>query len=246
MDDLRLGRLVRALRQERRWRQSDLGRRAGVDRTVVSEIELGRASEHRLGTLRAVLGAFGGGLDLSIRGLGVRAERLLDEHHARLVGATAAWLTTLGWRVQAEVSYSEWGERGSIDLLALHASTGNLLVIEIKTELVSIEATIRKHDEKTRLGRIVADRRLGWRPTAIGRLLVLPDDRTQRRRVVVHHNVLDLAYPERNVRVRAWCRSPSGSGAFSGLMFLTDDAPGRTTARRGRRERVRIPRADEG
>jgi transcriptional regulator with XRE-family HTH domain len=231
--------MVRALRQERRWRQADLGRRAGVGRTVVSEIELGRASEHRLGTLRAVSGALGGRLDVSIRGVDARAERLLDERHARLVGTTAAWLKRVGWTVEAEVSYSEWGERGSIDLLASHPRVGALLVVEVKSELISVEATLRKHDEKVRLARIIAERRSGGRVANVARLLVLPEESRQRRLVAAHAAVLDLAYPERGRAVRSWCRRPCGP--MSGLLFSSYAAPGGSARSAGTRERVRRP-----
>ena len=137
----------------------------------------------------------------------------------------------------SEVSYSEWGEQGSVDLLAWHESTANLLVVEIKTELASVEATLRKHDEKVRLAPSVAAGRFGWRPASVGRLLVFPEDRTERRRVAAHASVMDGAYPMRSREVRAWCRWPSGP--MAGLMFLTDSASSRRTVGRGRRERVR-------
>lgn len=242
MDDLRLGRLVRVMRHRRRLRQADLARRAGVGRTAVSAIELGRARDLRLGTIRAVAGGLGAGLEVAVHGLGAEVDRVLDERHARLVGAVAAWLSAVGWEVRAETSYSEWGERGSIDLLGWHASTRTLVVVEVKTDLVSVEATLRKHDEKARLAPLVVARRWGWRPLTVAGMLVLPTDRTQRRRVAEHAAVLDLAYPARSRRMRAWCRRPFG--AISGLVFLTDVAPGGSTTRSGRGERVRRPSAE--
>ena len=182
MDDARLGRLIRVVRQRRGWRQTDLAAKASVGKTLIAEIESGRLEGIGLARMRKVVGAFGLSLELTIRGLGADVDRLLDERHASLLGACAAWLKSLGWLTVAEVSYSEWGERGSIDLLAWHAPTATLLVIEIKTELVSVEATLRKHDEKVRLAPTIA-RRLGWYPTSVARLLVLPDLRTEHRRV---------------------------------------------------------------
>lgn len=240
MDDLRFGRLVRVLRRRRRWRQADLARRARVGRTVMSTIELGRARSLRLGTLGAVAGELGASLEITTRGLGADVERVLDERHARLVGATASWLASLGWQVQAEVSYSEWGERGSIDVLAWQVAARALLVVDVKTELASVEATLRKHDKKVRLAPGVAARRWAWRPTAVARLVVLPADRTQRRRVAAHAAVLEPAYPARTHAMRAWCRRPSGT--LSGLMFVPDVASGGTRPRVGRGERVRLPR----
>ena len=80
---------------------------------------------------------------------------------------TLGLLGAAGWMVRPEVSYSEWGERGSIDLLGWHASTRSLLIVEVKSELASVEETLRKHDEKVRLGSVVASRRLGWSPLTV-------------------------------------------------------------------------------
>jgi transcriptional regulator with XRE-family HTH domain len=235
MDDARLGRLVRALRQRRGWRKVDLARHAGVGLSTVANIEFGRISVMQVSSLRAVLAAFGLSYESSVRGMGANEDRLLDQEHATLVGECASWLAGVGWEVRAEISYSEFGERGSIDLLAWHTSSASLLVIEVKTELASIEATLRKLDEKVRLAPAIA-RRLGWRPGSVSRLVVLPDDRTQRRRVTMHASVLDRAFPMRTQRVRAWSRAPTGT--LEGLMFLAR-RDGRNVARRSRRERIR-------
>jgi hypothetical protein len=45
-------------------------------------------------------------------------DRLLDDRHAATIEAVALILRTRGWLVIPEASYSEWGERGSIDILA--------------------------------------------------------------------------------------------------------------------------------
>lgn len=173
-----------------------------------------------------------------VRGLGADEDRVLDQRHATLLGACAKWLETQGWEVVAEVSYSQWGERGSIDLLAWHAITRSLLVIEIKSELASIEATVRKLDEKARLAPGIA-RTLGWSARSVSRLLVLPDDRTQRRRVLAHAAVLSRAYPVRSRGLRAWCRAPVR--AVAGLLFLTNSSHQDRMVGKGRRARVRLP-----
>lgn len=192
----------------------------------------------RVATIRKIVAVFGLTFEGALRGLGADADRLLDERHAALLGACAEWLGRLGWRSVSEVSYSEWGERGSVDVLAWHESTANLLVVEIKTELASVEATLRKHDEKVRLGPAVAAKRFGWQPTSVGRLLVFPDERTERRRVAAHASVLDGAYPLRAYDARRWCRSPSGP--MAGVVFLPDSGTtGRMTSR-SRQGRVRV------
>ncbi len=242
MDDPRLGRLIRLLRQRRGWRQVDLARTAGVGRSVVSDMELGRLNGMSVATLRRVAAAFSLTLEGTLRGLGADADRLLDQRHAALVEACAAWLARLGWQTIAEASYSEWGERGSVDLLAWHPASGSLLVVEVKSELASLEETLRKHGEKVRLATAIA-RPLGWHPVSLGRLLVLPEDRTERRRVQAHDAVLRAAYPCRGRTVRAWCRSPNGP--LAGLVFLTNSAGSGRIAGSRRRRRVRLAASDE-
>ena len=191
-----------------------------------------------LNTLRQITSALGFGMDVTPRGLGADADRLLDQGHATLMGATAKWLDGLGWKPVAEVSYSEWGERGSIDLLAWHEATATILVIEIKTELVSVEATLRKLDEKVRLAPRIALSRFGWRATVASRLLVFPDSRSERRRVAAHDAVLDGAFPIRSYAARRWCRSPVG--AVAALLFMPDGDGRGSRSRSGHVARVRI------
>ena len=238
MDDQKLGRLIRAVRHRRGWRQVDVAVRSGVSASTISRLEAGRIGRLRIDTLRDVAAAFSLSYEGMLRGLGADEDRLLDQRHAELLGACAKWLERLGWFVVVERSYSEWGERGSIDILAWHAPTRSVLVIEIKSELVSIEATLRKLDEKVRLAPKIA-RSLGWDPATISRLLVLPDDRTQRRRVQAHAAILERALPVRSRAARAWCRTPAAP--MAGLLFLPTMHPLHRKAANGRRERIRTP-----
>lgn len=242
MDDARLARLIRVLRHQRGWRQADLAARAGVGSDAVVRFEAGRLGQMQMSTIRAIVAAVGLSYEGAVRGLRASEDRLLDERHATLSGGCATWLTSLDWLMRSEISYSEWGERGSVDLLAWHAATRSLIVIEIKTELASIEATLRKLDEKTRLASAIV-RPFGWRPASVSRLLVLPEDRTQRRRVVAHASILEAAFPLRTRAVRTWCKAPAG--LIAGLMFLASPPTARTVpgrAGRVRRRRVSPPR----
>jgi len=211
------------LRHRRGWRQADLAALAGVSQDVVSLIERGRLDLVSLEKIRRIALELDAEFVLQLRWRGGDLDRLLDEGHASMVGRTAGLLRSLGWEVGAEVSYSIYGERGSIDLLAWHEASRTLLVIEVKTELVSLEETLRKHDEKARLARRVAEEQLGWRPRAVGRLLILPDHITARRRVARHAAVLEVAYPARGSAVRAWLRGPEPQ--MSGLIFPDDGRP---------------------
>jgi hypothetical protein len=183
--------------------------------------------------LQAVAAALDAELALTLRWRGGDLDRLLDEGHARLVGLVLANLVRLGWEARPEVSYAIFGERGSVDILARHPSTGTLLVIEVKTELVSIEETLRKHDEKVRLGPRIARERFGWHAVEANRMLVLPAASTARRRVDRQANVLTSAYPARGATVRRWLRDPVGR--LAGIQFVDLASAGAGPARSRRR-----------
>ncbi|MGH2511753.1 MAG: helix-turn-helix domain-containing protein [Candidatus Limnocylindrales bacterium] len=236
MENLRIGRLVRTVRHRRRWRQVDLANRAGTSRTIVARVELGLLDSMPLGTIRRALAPLGISIDIGLRGPCADLDRVIDEVHAALLGICAAWLNGLGWQTILEVSFSEWGERGSIDLLAWHEATATLLVVEIKTELVTVEGTLRTLDAKVRLAPAIVAQRFGWRPAHVARLLVLPDERTERRRVARHGVVLQDAFPDRGYAVRRWCASPAGP--LAGLLFMSS-AGRRHGPLHGRQERIR-------
>jgi len=46
-----------------------------------------------------------------------RLDRLIDERHAALLGQTVQLFRGAGWEVDVEVSFSIFGERGSLDVL---------------------------------------------------------------------------------------------------------------------------------
>ena len=240
MDARRLGRFVRALRIREGWRQADLAARATVSQDMVSRLERGKGETLAFPALRAILGA----VDIQILGYDVRwsrgiPEAVLDEGHSRLVGVTALLLEKSGWAAIPEVTYSRYGERGSIDLLGSYPDPTLLLVVEVKTELVSIEATLRKLDEKVRLAPSIGRERFGAAGQVsagpVSAMLVLPASTTARRRVAGHHAVLDRALPARSHELRRWLRRPSGR--MAGILFLP-----LTQEVRGRR-RIRVRRS---
>jgi transcriptional regulator with XRE-family HTH domain len=239
MDDVGLGRRFRVLHHRLGWRQSDVGAKAQVSQDLVSLIERGRIEEVSVRALRAVAQALGGELRIGLSFRGAELERLLDEGHAALLGAVAVRLEALGWEIRPEISFSEYGERGSIDIVAWHAPSRTLLVVEIKTELVSIEETLRRHDAKVRLAADIVHKRFGWAPARVARLLVLPDESTPRRAVRRHDTVLRAAYPLRGPGLRRWLESPVGS--IAGLAFHAVTKGPRGTARPVSRRRIRRP-----
>lgn len=197
----------------------DLAQAAGLGHDTVSRIERGQLDGVPHGTLRRVCAQLGATVSIDLRWRGGALDRLLDERHALVCGHAAERLTALGWQVNVEVSYAHFGERGSIDLLAWHAPSAALVISEIKTELTSIEELLRTHDAKVRLGPGIARERFGWRVAIVGRLVVLPESTSNRRRVARQAHLLDAALPARGGSVSEWLRRPSGS--FAGLWFLS-------------------------
>ena len=242
---MRLGRRFRALRHRLGWRQADVGEVASVSQDLVSLVERGRIEDVSVRALRRHARALGGELRLSLWFRGAELDRLLDEGHAALLGAVSQRLETLGWEVRPEVSYAVFGERGSIDLVGWHAASGTLLVIEVKTELVSVEETLRRHDAKARLAARVVEERFGWKPRRVARLLVLTDDSTPRRQVRRHAAVLGAAYPLRGPSLRRWLADPTGS--IAGLAFQAPTRDSRAERAPVTRKRIRrAPAAGPG
>ena len=237
MQDDRFGRAIRALRRKKGLRQSDVASRAGVTQSTVSLVERGRVGRLQVTTTRAS----GRGVEAewhpAALGRGGELDRLLYEPHATLVGAAATRLTTLGWEAHAEVTYSVYGERGSVDVLGWHPGARIALAVEVKSVLVSIEETLRRHDAKVRLAPRIAADRFGGAGVRAGSLLVLPETTTARRHVARHDVVLRPAYPLRGVAVRGWLCDPHGPAA--GLLFLPAIVPGDATRRVATSRRVR-------
>jgi hypothetical protein len=148
--------------------------------------------------MRRLFGALDARWESNVSWRGGDLDRFLDARHAHLVGIAVNLLRSLGWQVEVEVTCSSFGERGSIDILAWWPLARIALVVEIKSELASVEATLRKLDEKVRLTiDSIAETRFGERPRAVARLLVLPDTTTERRRVSRADDVLGAALPVR-------------------------------------------------
>jgi transcriptional regulator with XRE-family HTH domain len=199
--------------------QARLADEVGVSRAVVWRIEHGRVDRVAIHTVERVAAALGARVDVRLLWHGEGLDRLLDARHAGLVERVIALLGDLGWTCASEVSFNVRGERGSIDILAFHQPTGCLIVIEVKSVVPDLQAMLAGLDRKGRLGRDIARER-GWNAETVTRLLVLPDDRTARRRLAVHTATIQSVLPGTTVDVRRWLRSPVG--VMHGVMFLTD------------------------
>jgi transcriptional regulator with XRE-family HTH domain len=230
MDVIRLGRQYRMLRMRRRLRQDDVSERAEVSRSEVGRAERGEADRLRLSTLHRIATALGARLEIRLTWNGEALDRLLDAGHAALVEAIVARLKIAGWECAVELSFSVWGERGSVDVLAFDPVSRTVLVVEVKSVVPDVQAMLMTLDRKARLAPELARQR-GWNAVGVGRLLVIGESRTSRRRVEAHQAIFDAALPARGIAVRQWLRAPIGQLPIRGLIFLSS---GRPTAARHR------------
>lgn len=219
MDRVRFGRSVRVLRARRAWRQQDLADAARISRSVAGRIERGELRTTSWRDLEAVALALDGQLGLEFRWRGADLDRLLDADHAAIVEALVGLYHAAGWEVIVEATFSEYGERGSIDVLARHAETGQVAINEVKASIGDAGATVMGVDRKGRLAPVVA-RKLGWTCLGVSRFLVVRDGATSRRRVAAHAGIFRAAFQLGGFESRAWIRRPTAQ-PISGLFFLS-------------------------
>jgi hypothetical protein len=223
-DDERLGQLVRLLRRECGLTQVELSNVVRVPLRDVKLVESGRASDVRLGRIRSMFEALDGRARLVPWWKGAAVDRLLDRRHAAVVERVVALLRARGWDPHVEFSFSEYGERGSIDVLGAKPSSKAVAVCEIKSVIGSLEETNRMLDVKERLAPTIVYKRFGWRPEIVGRVLVLPRDTAARGIIAAHSATIDSLYPARGREIRAWLRNPSRS--LRGIWFVSDGLTG--------------------
>lgn len=239
MDDTRFGRAVRALRLRRGWRQRDLAAAAGVSQQLISGIERGHAASLSVAVLRRVAGALEMRLSLHAQWRGGELDRLLDADHAALQALARGWFESLRWLVEVEMTYSRYGERGSIDLLAFHSATRTLVVVEVKTVVADLQSLLRGLDAKARLAREITRER-GWQAQRVVPCLLLAEGTTNRRRVAAAEPLL-TRFSHRAGAARAWLLRPEGAAGL--LLFLSPPPTSRGGGRRAGRQRMRLGRS---
>ena len=235
MDGILFGRGFRALRIRKRLTQLDLAGRAAVSRGVIVRIERGGAANVTVETLERIAAPLGARVLCRLSWNGEGLDRLLDSRHAAIVEQIVRILGGAGWLIATEVSFNHFGERGSIDILAFHPATRLLLVIEVKSVVPDVQASLVTLDRKERLALQIARER-GWSAVGVSRLLVIREDRTARRRIADHAATFANAFPDRARTIRAWLVRPDRSRPLRGLWFLSIESQADAT------QRVRKPR----
>ena len=240
--DLRVGAAIRALRTKRRWRQVDLAAKAHVATTTISLIERGHLPSVSVSAFRRVTAALEIRAEISLWLPHGELDRLLNAGHAALHEAVARHLSMLpGWSHAPEVSFAYYSEKGVIDILAFHEPTGSLLVIELKTEFVSLEDLLSTMDIRLRHAAKIARER-GWNAITVSAWVVFAESRTNRRRVSAHATTLRSAFPSNGHAIRSWLLSPRGS--IRALSFWTDSRVAAVRQAVGAPRRVRVREGD--
>jgi transcriptional regulator with XRE-family HTH domain len=239
VDDPHVGALFRLVRLRLGWRQRDVAERAGVSQQLVALVETGLLERLTLQKLRAVAAVLQIRLPLNPRWRGGEADRLLDHDHALIVNAVAGIVRSIGWTVLVEYTFSRYGERGSIDLLAWHPRYRALLIVEVKTRVYDSQDLLITMDRKARLAPELLAQERGWKAQQVGRVLILPATTGNRGLLRRYEHSLGASLPQRTHQVRRWLRDPMGP--ISGVWFLSE-----TTVVGGKwlsagRQRVRRP-----
>ena len=230
MDDIRLGSVIKTLRHRRGWTQVQLANASHLLPAAISRLEHGRIDATTLVVLRRVFSALDAQVDLVPRWRGGDLDRLIDARHAGMVETLVRRLANLpDWVVQPEVTFSIYGERGSINLIAWHPGRRALLIIEVKSAIGDVGGLVRQVDRYRRLARDIArDRR--WSPAFVGVWLVIADGRTARRRFSEHETTLRRAFPADGHAIERWIHAPGRD--VSALSFLPLGHPVKVGRRR--------------
>ncbi|MEA2676479.1 MAG: hypothetical protein QOJ81_620 [Chloroflexota bacterium] len=174
-------------------------------------------------------------VELVARWRGGEMDRLLNRRHASLASVVVQLLQSRGWETAPEVSFSVYGERGWIDILAWHAPSRTLLVIEVKTELVDVHETLGVLDRKKRLAPGIARER-GWHALNVAVWLALEEVSTNRHRVQQLAPLLRAALPSGTRAMNAWLSHPAGS--IAAMTFLSNSAATATRQRSSARSQT--------
>ena len=181
-------------------------------------IEAGRLDEVSFGQIRRLARVFDARFEALVLWRGADLDRLVNRGHALMHEAMFRWLGEIGgWLALPEVSFARNNERGVIDVVAWHAASRTLLVIELKTRIVDINDLMATMDVRRRVAwQIAADN--GWAPIAVGVWVVVAPGRSNARALADHATVLRAKFPDDGRTMRRWLAKPSGDVAALSFM----------------------------
>jgi transcriptional regulator with XRE-family HTH domain len=238
MRDEDVGGLLRSVRQRANLRQVDVEARSGVSQQHISRLERGVLDGVTLGTLRAVGRALEVSIQLLPRWRGTDAARLLDRAHAELVEHVVAELQRRGWKAMVEYTFSEWGERGAVDVVGWREEYRALVVIEVKSEIVEMHDLHSGLDRKARIVPAVLARDRGWRPRRVGRIAVIADTSANRARLQALPATRSAALPSDTRATKRWLEVPDSP--LAGVWFVSTTRVGSAMRVRPGMRRVRL------
>jgi transcriptional regulator with XRE-family HTH domain len=236
MEARRIGALVRAVRLENGLRQVDLADRCGMSQRWISDLERGRIEQMSIGDITRACGALDITARLDLWWRGGDADRLLDRDHAAAIEFVVAELERDGWTCRLEYGFNQYGDRGSVDILAWHPGSRSLLIIEVKATLTDVQALLAALAKKVRVVPGLVERE-GWQPLTTSYLLVVLGSRSNRTVVARHARTFATTFPSDTQSVNGWIAAPSG--VLHGLWFVS---PATIRARQDARPKPRRAR----
>jgi transcriptional regulator with XRE-family HTH domain len=210
--------------------------RVGCSQSLIARVERGGADRLTVAMLDRICQVLGARFVARVDWNGEAADRLLDADHAALIEYVVRVLRDRGWEVIPEATFAIRYERGSIDVLAWHPATATVLIVEVKSVVPDIQATVATLDRKERLALEVARSR-GWNARQVASLLVVGESRTARRRVELHASTFAARFPHRAAEIRQFLADPGAQEPVRGLWFVSvrTGAGSRQRVVRGRR-----------
>lgn len=165
-DDERLAELFRLLRRKTELTQEELAIAAAIPVRDIHKLEIGRPGDVVFERIRRLFAELGARARISVWWHGAAADRLLDEKHAYIGECASQVMARNGWETPSEFTYSEFGERGSIDIFGHRRGFKVVAVCEVKSAFGSLEDLNRSLDAKVRLAPKLCRDRYGWAPTS--------------------------------------------------------------------------------
>lgn len=224
------------LRLRRGWRLADVAVRARLAPATIARTEHGSIMSLRVVHPHAA--ALDVRVDFRVIGRGADVARVADEEHAAIVELLARAFRSAGWQIEVEASYSEYGERGRVDLVEYDSASQILVIVEVKTELADLQELFGGLDVKRRLAPALC-RRLGWDVARTVTVLAVASVEVNRRLVREHSALFS---PFTRATLRGYEVPVVGTGASAGrvLLWVPASVAGRRRWLAGRR-RVRAP-----